>query len=150
MEGKKQTKLDIILICNAERGDGTWCELPSDHIGNHRSSQTYWSSDEKDQSLEDELKAIERYTALATDGPWLVGYDGAKETHEGNNDGIVWKVAGADLGWHIANTEGHEANAEFIARARTDIPKLIEIIRIQLATLRDIEEHCRNHHGQKC
>ena len=81
-------------------------------------------------SAVDQLAAIEARAQAATAGPWeaadstKVDEDGAPIHCEVN----VWSASGD----YISTVpEGFDANAEFIAHARTDIPDLLALVRDQ-------------------
>lgn len=66
------------------------------------------------RSLED----IKQGLTYVTEGPW---YTGERTDNTGGNDGRIL----TQQCWNIASTYGHEANAAFIANARTDVPDLV-------------------------
>lgn len=61
---------------------------------------------------QEEIEAIRKRAEMATEGPWEVGYD------EFDSDSSVY-VGEEEI------TPIHRYDAEFIAHARTDIPKLL-------------------------
>ena len=80
-----------------------------------------------------DLDAIEARANAATDGPWL-GYDERSDLREENPDvNPMWVVAHMEpdgVNWvrdiaDIGGGEQDEADAEFIAHARTDVPALV-------------------------
>jgi hypothetical protein len=69
-----------------------------------------------------DLDAIEARAAAATDGPWLPPI--------GSGDvGYVWRSDDGHFQVAIACDGNEEANAVFIAHARTDIPALVAEVR---------------------
>lgn len=84
-----------------------------------------------------DLDAIEARANAATDGPWL-GYDERSDLREENPDvNPMWVVAHMEpdgVNWvrdiaDIGGGEQDEADAEFIAHARTDVPALVAALR---------------------
>lgn len=92
-----------------------------------------------------DLDAIEARANAATDGPWL-GYDERSDLREENPDVTpMWVVAQMEpdgVNWvrdiaDIGGGEQDEADAEFIAHARTDLPALVAALREARAALLD-------------
>jgi len=84
----------------------------------------------------DQLAAIEARAEAATDGPW--------ETHDG--DVVQSYEIAVKTGEHSYEREGiipgeyvRENDAEFIARARTDIPTLLAMVREQRAAIERVK-----------
>lgn len=74
----------------------------------------------------EELREMREYTGAATAGPWLTdgygfGVDAEIETEDGGGTGIASTYDGE----YIEN-RNHKADATFIAKARTDMPRLLD------------------------
>jgi hypothetical protein len=80
------------------------------------------------------LDEIEQRAMSATPGPWDVRCREFSNTELPRN---IW----ANYGW-IAKTEGlsQEANADFIAHAREDIPILVKRLRMAIEVIRQINK----------
>jgi hypothetical protein len=79
---------------------------------------------------EEELAAIEARALAATDGPWAARFDGERQ-------GIFVAHAGVVL-FDVGHVRPAEPDAEFIACARTDVPRLlmeVHRLRAQIAKL---------------
>jgi hypothetical protein len=89
----------------------------------------------------DLLGEIEARAEAATEGPWTVerqtqdigGYGPYEYVHIPEVTDLEWTPDGADC--HMCGADFEEANAEFIAHARTDIPTLLAMVREQRARL---------------
>lgn len=90
-----------------------------------------------DQLTPDELAAMKRRCEAATKGPWVVDFDsrphGAHQVMSGHRT-ICF------LGIHPEDDSYAIDNADFIAAARTDLPRLIA----EVERLRDLLDSCRN------
>ena len=111
-----------------------------------------------------DLDAIEARANAATDGPWL-GYDERSDLREENPDvNPMWVVAHMEpdgVNWvrdiaDIGGGEQDEADAEFIAHARTDVPALVAALREARAKVARWEadfpcdQGCRDYPDEAC
>ena len=75
---------------------------------------------------EQRLQEIGVRLAKATPGPWGIEYHGARDMHELYTEVDDWALADIHGTGYF---ERDEANAAFIAHARTDIPDLIDEVK---------------------
>lgn len=86
------------------------------------------------------LEQIKQRCEKSTKGPWYVGYKdrSGRYIQEEGNFCLVSKNEKTILHAYLAKSE---ADAEFIAHARTDIPKLLEVIEIQGKALEKLSDY---------
>lgn len=86
-----------------------------------------------------ELQEIEERAAGATEGPWVADGGEIYGAHEGGRE--VWNRRVTEDGeflW-IGHTEV-DADAEFIAAARTDVPRLVAVVRGQAEEIQRLRD----------
>lgn len=92
-----------------------------------------------------DLAAIKARADAATEGPWAVA---EAESNRLGNHRIVYRVEKDEQGtnWQVAVTYGFsnpgiadEADAEFIAHARTDVPNLLAALDAANARITELE-----------
>lgn len=85
------------------------------------------------ERLSEKLSEIRSYVEAATAGPWRWGKDGEEWEREENHlrNPTAKLVESTVIGASGMHTEGYiyleDADAEFIARARTDLPLLLDV-----------------------
>lgn len=88
-------------------------------------------------TLED-LDEIDAYCTKAIDGPWFVGADKAEECGPHANSGLSLVDTGRSNDWTVARL-CEWPTAEFIAQARTDLPRLSQALRALLDQQADLQ-----------
>jgi hypothetical protein len=105
-----------------------------------------------------ELDAVEARANAATKGPWRVdemdmyifGGDGHMVASNCPTEDR-WQVRGAGAEGSGQRPAGsQDANAEFIAKAREDVPALVAELRIAMAKLQALVEQWRAYPGEVC
>jgi len=90
-----------------------------------------------------DLAVIEARATAATDGPWepeptragdYMPYYGVKSLAKG------WNVVHARVDWEGFGHGSRQADAEFIAHARADVPALLAMVREQRAVLDAVQK----------
>lgn len=110
----------------------------------------------------DELAAIRARCEAATPGPWTLSHFSAKDTEDGDAETHIQCYADADeeegvsLAWVNHWSYGDDppkqesvANALFISRARTDVPRLLDEVERLRTAIRTRLDACPSCHGTK-
>lgn len=87
----------------------------------------------------EELEAIRKRVDAATPGPWFWLDDGRLYS-DGANKVIGEVIEGKDETWF----DIFDTNAEFIAHAREDVPKLLSLVECQKAELERLNDLLNN------
>lgn len=88
----------------------------------------------------DQLAEIEQRAAAAADGPWSVYHEAPTPPNRWNHNRSVWAEKVGEYSVCDLDGTNSEADSEFIAHAREDIPALLATVRELQARIAQLEQ----------